>query len=170
MLLIGYLLKRTTVPGGWSIASLVSELCSVSTCLAPAPEDWVKHFSYNDLGFFKTCADALSVLPRQASDFSLFAYRLLPLRFSEDRVEPFEIVAEGVEPLAASFVSLGFDVINRTVPPFFECSPLSCNGMADEVPVNRFCLLATLDEAIAFAQRCAREEPEPGPLVLRGTA
>ena len=38
--------------------------------------------------------------------------------------------------------------------------------MADEVAVNRFCLLATLDEAISFAQRCAREEPEPGPFYV----
>jgi hypothetical protein len=38
--------------------------------------------------------------------------------------------------------------------------------MAEEVPVNRFCLLGTLDEAIAFAERCAREEPEPGPFYV----
>jgi hypothetical protein len=173
-ILIGYFPKRTTVPAGWSIASFVTELCSVSTCLTPAPKNWVEHWRYNDMGFFKTCADALLVLPPQASDFSLFAYRLLPLRFSKDRTEPFEIIAEDVESLPAGFASLGFDVVNKTLAPFFECSPLSCNGMAEEVPVNRFCLLATLDEAIAFAQRCAREEPEPGPFyvieVLRETA
>jgi hypothetical protein len=67
------------------------------------------------------------------------------------------------EPIPGSFVSLGFDVANKTYSPFFECSPLSCNGMAEEVPVNRSCLIETLEDAIAFAERCAREEPEPGP-------
>lgn len=72
-----------------------------------------------------------------------------------------------MELLSASFVSLGFDVVNKTpFSAFFECSPLSCNGIAGEVPVNRYCLLATLEEAIASAQRCAREEPEPGPFYV----
>ena len=44
----------------------------------------------------------------------------------------------------------------------FECSPLSCNGLATEVPVNRACLLDSLEEAVALARRCAREQPEPG--------
>jgi hypothetical protein len=88
------------------------------------------------------------------------------MRFLQDREEPLEIDVQNVEPLPASFVSLGFDVVNKTFSAFFECSPLSCNGMADEVPVNRFCLLATLTEAVTFAQRCAREEPEPGPFYV----
>jgi len=164
-------MKRTSVPADWTAASVI-ELCSVSPCLAPAPEDWVEHWLHNEIGFFNTRRDALSVPPSGAADFSLFAYRLLPLRYLKDRTEPFEVLAESVEPLPADFVSLGFDVVNKTVTPFFECSPLSCNGMASEVAVNRFCLLETLDEAISFAQRCAREEPEPGPFyvieVLRG--
>ena len=106
--------------------------------------------------------------------FRLFAYALVPIRYFNDRTKPLEITGQDVEPLPASFVSLGFDVVNRTFSAFFECSPLSCNGMADEVPVNRFCLQETLTEAITFAQRCAREEPEPGPFyvieVLRGSS
>jgi hypothetical protein len=61
------------------------------------------------------------------------------------------------------FMSLGFDVVNKTVSAFFECSPLSCNGMANEVAVNRFCLVEDLVEAIALADRFSRDEPEPGP-------
>jgi hypothetical protein len=118
------------------------------------------------MGFFNTRRDALAVLSPGAADFSLFAYRLLPVRYSNDRTEPFEIANDGVEPLPADFAPLGFDVANTGVTPFFECSPLSCNGMAGEVAVNRFCLMDALEEAIAFAQRCAREEPEPGPFYV----
>jgi len=35
--------------------------------------------------------------------------------------------------------------------------------MAAEAPVNRYCLLETLEEAMALAQRCSLEEGEPGP-------
>jgi hypothetical protein len=171
-ILIGYFPRRTNVPADWSYSANVDELCSVSHCLNAAPENWVEHWIHNDLGCFNTRQDALSILPPDASGFSLFAYRLLPVRYLKDQTEPFEVAAQSAEPLPSGFVSLGFDVVNKTFSAFFECSPLSCNGMADDVAVNRFCLLATLDEAIAVAERCAREEPEPGPFyvieVLRG--
>jgi hypothetical protein len=79
----------------------------------------------------------------QANGFRLFAYRLLPIRYLGEQAEPFEIAQQNIEPLQSAFVSLGFDVVNKTFSAFFECSPLSCNGMADEVAVNRFCLLET---------------------------
>jgi hypothetical protein len=171
-LLIGYFPRRSDLPAKWSLSTNVAELCSVSHCLNPAPENWVEHWRHNDLGFFNTRQDALAILPPDAAGFSLFAYRLLPIRYLKDQEQPVEITAQNVEPLPPSFISLGFDVVNKTLSAFFECSPLSCNDMADEVAVNRFCLLETLDEAIAFAERCAREEPEPGPFyvveVLRG--
>jgi hypothetical protein len=175
MQLIGYFPKQTGVPEGWLIpSSNVAEVCSVSNCVNPAPEGWVEHWRHNDLGFYNTPGDAWSIVPVGASNFRLFAYRLLPIRYRQGRAEPFEIVVPVIKPLADGFVSLGFDVANKTLTPFFECSPLSCNGMADEVAVNRFCLLATLDEAISFARRCALEEPEPGPFyvveVLRDAA
>ncbi len=117
-ILADYFPKRTSVPADWTTAS-VTELCSVSRCLAPAPEDWVEHWRHNDMGFYNTRRNALSVLPPGAADFSLFAYSVLPVRYSKDRTEPFEIVGEGVEPLPAGFISLGFDVANKTLTPFF---------------------------------------------------
>ncbi len=170
--MVGYFPHRTNLPTGLSFPTNVTELCSVSHCLNPAPENWVEHWRHNDLGFFNTRQDALSILTRDATGFSLFAYRLLPIRYLKDQAQRFEIMDQDDDPLPPSFISLGFDVVNKTFSAFFECSPLSCNGMANEVAVNRFFLLGTLDEAIAFAERCAREEPEPGPFyvveVLRG--
>ena len=134
----------------------------------------MEHWRHNDLGFFNTSDDAWSIVPPHTKDFRLFAYAIVPMRFVPAGEEPLEITVHDVEPLPTSFVSLGFDVVNKTFSAFFECSPLTCNGMADEVPVNRFCLLGTLTEAITFAQRCAREEPESGPFyvieVFRGSS
>ncbi len=44
----------------------------------------------------------------------------------------------------------------------FECSPLSCNGMAGEIPVNRYCLLDNVEQALRVAARFDEEQPEPG--------
>ncbi len=44
----------------------------------------------------------------------------------------------------------------------FEHSPLSCNAMAAEYPVNTHCLLDDLGAAVAAAERFSIEQPEPG--------
>jgi hypothetical protein len=48
----------------------------------------------------------------------------------------------------------------------FDCSPLTCNGLASEIPANRFGLLDTIEEAVSVAARFAREQPEPGTYFL----
>ena len=47
--------------------------------------------------------------------------------------------------------------------PSFFCSPLSCNGMAEEYPVNRYCLVDDPDTALAMARDFATGNCEPGP-------
>ena len=68
------------------------------------------------------------------------------------------------EPLPAGFTTIGFDSASRSSVSglSLECSPLSCNGLAAELPVNEHCLFPTLDDAIAGAVRFAVEQPEPG--------
>jgi hypothetical protein len=43
----------------------------------------------------------------------------------------------------------------------FHTSPLSSSGLFQETPVNRYCLLDTLPDALALAARCNRTPPEP---------
>jgi hypothetical protein len=114
----------------------------------------------NDLGFFDTPALALAVA-EDPSAFELFAYRLLDVSFDPDEEHldcewPPEIVVPGASVI-------GYDAVSRSMADFFECSPLSCNGLADEVPVNRYCLVHTLEAAISLARRFAADGPEPGP-------
>lgn len=161
--LIGYFLKRTTLPSGWDFPQSVAEICSVSDCINPAPDDWIERWLHNELGFFDSRDDARSMNVDPSKAWRLFAFRLLPVRFVQGCREPLDIPALMVEPMSNDFVSLGFDVVSKSISAFFECSPLSCNGLASEVPVNRYCLLDTLAEAETVADRCSRDEPEPGP-------
>ena len=157
--LAGYFPKPTAVPPGWAPEARVDEICSVSACLNSPPSGWMRRWLHNELGFFNTRADARAVGP----GLPLFAYRLWPFRFVEGRVEALPVPTLAIEPLGADFVSLGFDAVSRSTSTFFECSPLSCNGMAIEIPVNRFCLMDSLSEASALAERFSRGNQEPGP-------
>lgn len=48
---------------------------------------------------------------------------------------------------------LGYDLIGRDMSHFFECSPLSCNGMAEEIPVNEHCLVTDVTLAADAGRR-----------------
>jgi hypothetical protein len=121
------------------------------------------HWLHNEWGFFDTWTDARRVAPSKFDGFAMFAYRLLPARFKHGRTSSLTIRDFPVDRLPAGFVSLGFDVVSMDASSSFECSPLSCNGLAGEVAVNRYCLVEDLGEAMALADRFSREEPEPGP-------
>jgi hypothetical protein len=159
---VGYFPKRTDVPAGWQGPPVVEELGSVSECLAPGPTGWINSWRHNDLGFFDTPELARSVIPADTTGFSLFGYRLWGQKFVDGRAQPFAAPPVAARPLPETFRSLGFDVVSKSVSDFFECSPLSCNGMADGAPVNRYCLVDSREAARSLAERFSREQPEPG--------
>ena len=162
----GFFVKRIEPKPEYLQAAGVREICSVSNCISAGPEDWISFWLHNDLGWFNRIADALRVIPTgHEAEYRLFAYRVYPEVFTgEGRVSL--KLAEDVEPepIGADFTSLGFDSASSSMPSIlgFECSPLSCNAMAEEISANEYCLFATLEEALAGAERFAAEQPEPG--------
>jgi hypothetical protein len=57
-------------------------------------------------------------------------------------------VADDVRlPPPDALTLLGYDVV--VFGDFLEHSPLSCNSVAEQLPTNEHCLLASLDEAVA---------------------
>ena len=165
--LIGYFPKRTEVPSGWSSTGHpVSEICGVSTCLAPAPDGWIEFWRHNELGVFDSPELAKSVIPKGAKGFSVFAYRLFPEKFADGVRSPLAIEPVSPVPLPPSFCPLGLDVVSRSLSAYFECSPLSCNYGAKEIEVNQYCLLESLETAVALATRMSLGEEEPGPYYI----
>ena len=57
----------------------------------------------------------------------------------------------------------GYDVVTFFAGSSPECSPLSCNGLAEEIPVNSHCLLSTFDEAKAHLEDGTLLKSDPGP-------
>ena len=122
----------------------------------------------------------------------LCTYRTFPWTFSKASsplvLESRELfVAEYPLPLPepdwTEFERLGYDVVqfrpvqlmdldgierydHSMASAGYGCSPLSCNYLASSFPVNRYCLIDTIDVAFQIAQTFGREEPEPGPFAI----
>jgi hypothetical protein len=162
----GYFAKRVAKKPDWLPTPQVLEICSVSNCFSKPPDQWIEHWLHNSLGWFNRSSDAMSVVPASERDaYRLFAYRLYPEIFREGTRVPFALPPEvRIEQIPDAFQTLGFDSVNNPTEPTvsFECSPLSCNAMAAEYEVNRYCLFPSLEAAIAGATRFSIEEPEPG--------
>src|SRR5688572_11170343 len=110
---------------------------------------------------------SLQSAKRASIGFSLIAYTG---RFFRDGMRvPLRIPADvNPQPIPDFFRRLGFDCVNRSTHTVlgFECSPLSCNSMADEILTNEFCLFPTFEAGLSGAERFSREQPEPGDYFL----
>jgi hypothetical protein len=168
---LGFCAKRSlTAP----FAGRNREIASVSECLSKRASEWVKQWDFNRATCWNTEAQAWSLVP----DASKGAYGALPLLFGKtgiatpvtlDELFPKELPDLPPEPAPFLYRGIGYDIVERN-PAMgslgFGCSPLSCNGMAENLPVNDFCLLDELETALAAAQRFGIEQPEPGPYVV----
>ncbi len=161
--LIGYFPKKVVHRPDW-LPLRVTAIRSVSECVSKGPDDWIVHWTHNEFGRYSTQSAAIAVVPEaDRSQFELHAYRMLPGVFDGGERLSFELLEIAVEPLPQDFESLGFDAVANSCGSGFECSPLSCNLLAEEIETNEHCLLPTLAAAVEAALRFSREEPEPGP-------
>ena len=145
-----------------------------------SPIRYVQDWKHNGYCFFDSPAVIREVARAHGIDVEemrLFYYEMHALEFDDtDRAwRPFE-----PEPSFATDVLVprvktieGFDVVTYSCGTVAECSPLSCNGVAKEVDVNRHCLLASLDDARRLLDQGAFDGTEPGPfriLAVHSTA
>jgi hypothetical protein len=163
----GFFPKATQPRPDWLKVDSVEEIASVSDCISAAPPNWIQHWTHNALGFYDSQAAAEAILEGAAAGYDLYAYEMFPFHCLDRKVEsvPVERPAGRVPP---DFDFLGYDIVTRSTGSFFECSPLSCNHVAQDYATNAHCLLD--DEALAYQALLAMSEPgsgvEPGPYYL----
>jgi len=166
---IGYFPMKTNKDFGSLKPFGVEEICSVSDCVSDSPEGWIDRWKHNEMWVFDTLELAWSVVPEtERKDFDMFGYYLFPERIpvkepSSFEQKPFIIPSLRVTPMDDTFEKMGYDIVNRWAGNAFECSPLSCNGMADEIKVNRYCLIDESDKAFEIAKQFEAKGAEPGP-------
>ncbi|MGE0237165.1 MAG: hypothetical protein AB7F09_06515 [Parvibaculaceae bacterium] len=149
-------------PGVWDIYSVSG---CVSRCFADYHDEW-KH---NGFGLFDSVDIIEQVARKKAIDLGdakFFYYEVYEWQFDEDGNEgpvpvPDSPVTDVKMPEEKTLE--GFDVVTFYAGSDPECSPLSCNGLAREHEVNRHCLLASLEEAIAHLKNGVFKDSEPGP-------
>jgi hypothetical protein len=183
---LGFIAKKhhPVSPKEWGGAK---EICSVSRCIAAYPVGWdddpFDPPEFNRAHCLATADDARQrILELDRYGSRIYALRLIPAVFAKESRTPLILSAEDVyahyndlpdlpdEPDLADLDRLGFDVtmFGSLGGSFWgwSCSPLSCNDMFQEHPVNRYCLIDDLDDAVKAAQDFAKNEPEPGPYVI----
>lgn len=166
MIPAGYLLKRIVPPPGWRgpIDPPVRRVASVSSCVNDTladPQDFLRHNSFGLANSPGVLADIVGQEGIDTAGATLFYYEAYPTALESDGwtfdtstvcSPPFArstVIADAVEPPDGPTlpVLLGYDVV--VFGDWLEHSPLSCNGIAGEIPVNADCLIATLDDALS---------------------
>ena len=180
---LGYALKAYLPRPTWHEDQRVRFIGSVTECNAARPDGWTDRWDFNAAGYYETPEDAEAACCGELSRdrFAMFAYELFPLRFFGGHVAAVQEAAvfeDGVQVasrhLAPGFEFIGYDAVERWAEPTpgkvmeralaggFGCSPLYCNSLSKEHPVNSYCLVSEWSEAVAAAHRFGIEQPEPG--------
>jgi hypothetical protein len=149
-------------------APQVTDIFSVSNCVSENFADYINYWKHNGYWLF----DSPEVIQTLARDntidlegTALFYYEAHEQEFDGVSWKPFaadpsfptNIVPPQRKRLA------GFDVVtfsNRTNP---QCSPLSCNSLANELVTNAQCLFSTFEEAKKNVDTGVFNNSEPGP-------
>jgi hypothetical protein len=168
MVPVGYMAKRVCQNPDWLKAGNVTHIYSVSGCISKEFDDYIDYWKHNGYWFFnspKIIEDLSRTNAISLEGASLFYYEAYEMEFDGEHWHPYapepsfetHVVAPDNKQLE------GFDVVTfsrRTSP---ECSPLSCNYLANELPTNARCLFASFDDAKTRLEKGVFNNSEPGP-------
>jgi len=167
----GYMAKKIAKRPDWLHAENVIDVYSVSNCVSANFADYFKFWKHNGYWFFDR-PDVIGQLAHEKgidlSGMRFFYYEVHERQYDEDKKAWTDFQPEG------SFVTKvrlptkkkleGYDVVSFWSQTSAECSPLSCNNLAQTLPVNLHCLLQTFEEAKSHLESGRFDGAEPGPL------
>ncbi len=170
MIPVGYMYKSVSEKPDWLKTDQVKDIYSVSSCVSEDFDDWVNYWKHNGYWFF----DSPEIIGELAKEnhFSLVGMKLFYYFAYEQQWDDEDqnwIHYESEKSISTHVVIPaktnieGYDVVNFSGQTSAECSPLSCNHMAQELKVNTHCLLQSFQEAKSLIESNAFDECEPGP-------
>lgn len=166
----GYIAKRVERCPDWLKAASVRDIYSVSGCVSEYFCDYIQHWKHNGYWLFNSPEQIEEVAKAESVDLSqhrLFYYEVYEKEFDEDShlwgsFEPEKSFKTRVLVPPEGKLE-GYDVVTFAARTSPECSPLSCNNLAETIPVNEHCLLPSLEEAVQLVEGGAFNNSEPGP-------
>jgi hypothetical protein len=170
MIPVGYMAKRVIARPEWGHVPGVTDIYSVSGCVSENFADYINFWKHNGYWFFDSPQIIAELARHNSIDLAgteLFFYEVYESEFNADRSEWVAFEPEHslqTDVLVPDIRKLeGFDVVTFSARASAECSPLSCNSLAERVQTNEHCLLPTLENAQQSLEMGAFEETEPGP-------
>ncbi len=169
MIPVGYVAKRSCgKPAVFKMPS-VADIYSVSSCVNDNfAADYVRLWKHNGNWLFDSPEIIQKVAKENGIDLEgtlLFYYEVHEMEFDGERWRAFgpaPSISINIEhPLQKRLE--GFDVVTFYAGSSPECSPLSCNGLADEIPTNSHCLLESFEVAESCLNSGKFAKGEPGP-------
>ena len=170
MIPAGYMYKAVVSKPDWLKTDQVKYIYSVSGCVSEDFDDWINYWKHNGYWFFDS-PEIIENLAKEhkvdLSEMMLFFYKVYEQQWNDEtseweQFEPERSFETNVQ-LPESPILEGYDVTTFTAQTYAECSPLSCNHMAEEIKVSSHCLLGSLEEAKHLVESGAFNQCEPGP-------
>ena len=167
----GYLAKSVSFPPGYLKAGTLTHLTdiySLSSCVNEDFADYADFWKHNGYWLFDRPEIILTLAQENQIDLTgsvLFYYEVYGLEFDGESWRTYD-------PSGASETNIstprkkqleGFDVVTFYAGSTPECSPLSCNSLAEKIRTNKHCLLETFEEAKLHLENGVFAGGEPGP-------
>lgn len=170
MIPVGYMYKTVCEETDGINNDVVENIFSVSGCISEDFADWINYWKHNGYWLF----DSPEVIEELAAEhnikltgMTLFFYRASEQEWNIENKEwrsyqPEENFGVNVVEPNKSVIA-GYDIVSFSGHVDCECSPLSCNYMAESLSVNKNCLLDNYDDAKKLLENGTFDQCEPGP-------
>lgn len=160
--------KRVVKKPQWLQAPQVTDIYSVAGCISEDFADYIKFWKHNGYWFFDSPEIILGVAEENSLPLdgtSLFYYEAYEKEYKGESWLPYGV--ENDFPINVHVPPRkqleGFDVVTFSVGTSPECSPLSCNSLAEKLRTNEHCLFTSFAEAEMNVSKGAFNDSEPGP-------
>jgi len=167
MIPAGYMAKCVQKPKGFHVDG-IADAYSVSGCRNEDFADYIEYWKHNGHWLFDSSEIIRNLAKENSIELdgtSLFYYEVHDMEFDGKSWSPYEAepsLPTNVVPPQEKVLE-GFEVVTFYAKNAPECSPLSCNGMAEEIRTNRHCLLESFGQAYDRLNEGAFNNAEPGP-------
>jgi hypothetical protein len=168
MIPVGYMAKRISPKPAWLNVPHIIDIYSVGSCSSEDFADYIPFWKHNGYWLFDSPAILQAVAKENSislTNTTLFYYEAHEKELAEEgwrAFSPHASVPTNIL-LPAQKQLEGFDIVTFTAGNSPEDSPLSCNGLAEDLPVNSHCLLNSFAEAESYLNSGRFDGCEPGP-------
>ena len=170
MIPVGYMAKNIESRPDWLKTNAINDIYSVSGCISEDFADYINYWKHNGYWFFDSADVIESIAASEGIDLSattLFFYEVYEKQYDDVKNKwqafaPEKSFATHVQNPVNKHLE-GYDVVSFSGQTSAECSPLSCNSMAQNFSVNAHCLFETFDEAKLHVENGDFKNCEPGP-------